>query len=102
MKQVRHRSLPMPARSVPHQCILHNRREPSRWRSNAIARALADCEECIDAGHFEPALEAIDAALVSYPDDSSLIARRREVVTQRKALQTAARIRTVMEEAEWF
>jgi protein TonB len=71
-------------------------------RANVIARAMAECQECLDAAEFDRALQSIDAGLIAYPDDPALVLRRREVESQQQAFDRAARIRIALEEADWF
>jgi len=71
-------------------------------RANAIARALVDSQRFIDVCQFDKALEALGETLLLYPGDAALTTRYSEIERQREAQQTAARVRTVVEEANWL
>jgi protein TonB len=67
-----------------------------------IAQAMEGCQEFLGAAQFDRALEALDAGLAVYPEDPALAMRRREVESQQHAFHHAARVRTALEEANWF
>ena len=71
-------------------------------RANVIARAAAQCEEFLREGQFEKAVQVLDASLVAYPDDPALLTRRHDVEERQRAFQSAATVRTALEEAEWL
>jgi protein TonB len=71
-------------------------------RANVIAHATGRCEQFLREARFGSALGALDEALLSYPADPVLVARRREVERQQTAYQAAAAVRSAFEEASWF
>lgn len=71
-------------------------------RANAVARALADSQQFIDVCEFDKAFGALGETLLLYPDDAELTARHSEIERQKGLQQTAARVRTVVEEANWL
>jgi TonB family protein len=71
-------------------------------RANVIARAAAECEELLREGQFEKAVQVLDASLVAYPDDPALLTRRHDVEARQRAFQSAATVRTALEEAQWL
>jgi protein TonB len=70
--------------------------------ATVIGQAMEGCQEFLGAAQFDRALEALDAGLAVYPDDPVLAMRRREVESQQHAFHQAARVRTALEEANWF
>jgi protein TonB len=70
--------------------------------ANVVGRAVAQCEGHLREAQFEQALEALDGALRTYPDDPLLAGRRRGVEEQLKAFQSAAAVRGAIEEAKWL
>ena len=71
-------------------------------RANVIAHVAAQCEGFLREAQFDQALQALDAGLIVYPEDPVLVARRREVELQQKALLSAIAVRSAIEEAAWF
>ena len=71
-------------------------------RANGVARAIADSQQLVTVGQFDDALKVVGEALLVYADDPALAARYAEVDRQKQAHQTAARARTVIEEADWL
>jgi TonB family protein len=71
-------------------------------RANVIARAAAQSEAFLKDGQFDQALEALDAALLLYPADAALVTRRRKVEEKHQAYQSAAAVRTALEQADWL
>ncbi len=71
-------------------------------RANIIARAVAQSGEFAAEARFEKALQILDAGLASYPGDPALVARRSDVEERQRASQSAATIRTALEEAQWL
>jgi predicted Zn-dependent protease len=71
-------------------------------RANVIARAAAQCEEFLRDAQFDTALQSLNAALLAYPCDPALIARCNDVEERQRAFQSAATVRTALEEAQWL
>ena len=71
-------------------------------RANVIAHAIAQSEEFVAEARFDMALQVLDAGLASYPRDAALVARRSDVEERQRASQSAATVRTALEEAQWL
>jgi predicted Zn-dependent protease len=71
-------------------------------RANVIARAAAECEEFLRDAQFDKALQSLHAALLVYPGDPALTTRRKDVEERQRAFQSAATVRTALEEAQWL
>src|SRR5215471_3211063 len=71
-------------------------------RANLVGRAIEACQGYLRESRFDKAFEVVDRALVAYPGDPSLVARRAEVESRQAALRVASAIRMVLEEADWF
>jgi len=71
-------------------------------RANIIARAAAQSEEFAREAEFDKALQALDAGLAAYPGDPALVGRRSDVEERQRASQSAATVRTALEEAQWL
>src|SRR5436305_2361488 len=53
-------------------------------RADVVARAVAQCEDFLRELQFEKAFQALDAALLVYPGDPALVARRSGVERQQR------------------
>ncbi len=90
---------------VPDQAQVANLLAEAREaleHANVVAGALAQCAPLLEESLFDKAYEPLDAALLVYPGDPALLARRHEVESRQKAFETAAAVRAALEEAGWF
>jgi protein TonB len=71
-------------------------------RAGVIGRVVAQCEEFAAEAQFEKGFRALDAGLLASPGDPALIARRCDLVERQRAFQSAATVRTALEEAHWL
>ena len=71
-------------------------------RINAIAQTMERANGFVEENKFRHALEVLDAALLAYPEDPALMARRAEVEQQQKALHEAAAVEAALKEAQWL
>jgi len=71
-------------------------------RANVIARVATQCDEFLRDVQFDKALEALDGGLLAYPGDLVLATRRNDVGERQRAFQSAATVRTALEEAQWL
>jgi len=70
--------------------------------ANVVSRAASQCDAAIQEAQFEKAFEVLDEGLRAYPDDPTLLLRRRAVAEQEKAFHSAAAAKGAIEEANWL
>jgi protein TonB len=70
--------------------------------ANIVGSAVSRCERHLTQAEFAPALITLDQALIIYPDDPILVARRSAVEEQQRTFQSAAAVRGAIEEAQWL
>jgi protein TonB len=70
--------------------------------ANFVGGAVSRSDGYVAQTEFERALNTLDQALVVYPDDPILIARRQAVEEQQRVYQSASAVRGAMEQAQWL
>ncbi len=71
-------------------------------KAAAIAMALQRCDEYRLEYKLDAALEVLDAALASYPEEPELVEARAEVADRQEAMQSAVVVRAALQEIRWL
>jgi len=71
-------------------------------RTLAVAEASAECARWRAEGNYDKALEILEAALSTYPDDSHLASLRTDVRQQSEQARLAAAVAKILEQASWL